>query len=141
MKRSLNILAALLITFSANAQHKIKMPTKYDIVVAFGSMCCGTAADNFLSAYVKGFNKKYKVTVPAYKASGCGREGEYNVLFSLAKLKTGTKRKFLGDLKALIPQQEQKNKTKDANSGSISLEYNKEASDYNFCRDGISRWK
>lgn len=140
MKQTLNFLVLLLLAFSLNAQSKMKMPSKFELVVSFGSMGAGTPTDAFLKDYVKKFNKKYKVSVPGYKASGCGREGEFNILLSLSALKGANKKKFISELRTLVSKQELKNKAKDPNIGSVSIDRDKELSDYSFCRGGVAKW-
>lgn len=140
MKQTLSIIIAMLFSASINAQSKIPTLSKFDVVVSFGSMCCGTATDDFLKTHFKKFSKLNKVTIPVYKASGCGREGEYKVMFSLKKLKPSVKKKFLGELKAMVARQEKKNKAKDPSSGPISLEYNLDSGEVSYCHGGISKW-
>ena len=58
------------------AQNKNAESVKYDVVVSFGSMCCGTASDDFLKEYIKNYNYKNKDTVNGWLMGGCGREGD-----------------------------------------------------------------
>ena len=130
---------ALIISLSTTAQNKI--PAKFAVVVSFGSMAGGPSSDSFLQSFIKKFTKKYAVKMTGYKAAGCGREGEFNILFSTAGLKSSTKKKFINDINTTVTTQEKKNKAKDENSGIISVEYNKTKSDFSYCREGIAVWK
>lgn len=140
MKRTFTVILALLAVLSANAQRKEKMPSKFDVVVSFGSMASGPSSDGFLRDFIKSFNKKNKLNIPAYKASGCGREGEFNILFSTSKLKGGVKKKFASAIRSVVAKEELKNKAKNPSSGNITVDSEKELSDYNYCRGGVSRW-
>ena len=86
----------------ANAQPASATPEKYDVVVSFGSMCCGTVSDDFLADFIKQFNCKNKVTIQGLQLSGCGREGEFKILFLLNKLNTSAKKKLITGLKKLV---------------------------------------
>lgn len=92
MKQVFTFILVLLTSTLLFAQTKVKQPVKYDMIVNFTSMCCGTASDDFLQSYVKKFSKKNKVTIPAHKASGCGKEGEYKIMFQLNKLKASVRK-------------------------------------------------
>ncbi len=140
MKQILTIIIATLFTTLIHAQTKIKTPSTFDVVVSFGSICCGTASDDFLKTFIKKFNKTHKVKIPSYKASGCGKEGEYKIMFSTVKLKPALNKKFLCDLKFLTEKQDAKNKAKDSSSGTINLDYNAVLDDVRYCRGGIARW-
>lgn len=132
----------MLIAFKANANTIINTPSaNYGVVVSFGSMCCGTASDDFLKNFVKEFNTKNKVVISAMQVGGCGREGEYKILFSLEKLKESKKIKFVAALKKLIPEQNEKNKIVKASSGPISLEYNLPLNKLENCRGQLTKWK
>ena len=126
---------------SLMAGESLKIPSKFDVTVSFGSMAGGPSSDIFLKTFIKKFAKKYGVTVVGYKAAGCGREGEFNILFSLTGLKSTVKKKFLAELNTCVSSQEKKNKAKDENSGNITVEYNKSKDDFSFCREGIKTWK
>jgi hypothetical protein len=81
------------------------------------------------------------VTIPSWQITGCGREGEFIILFSLAKLKTATKKKFLSGLKKLVPDQNDKNKKLKASSGNVSLDYNFPKTELPTCRGELIKWK
>ncbi|MEO6583244.1 MAG: hypothetical protein ABIO05_02910 [Ferruginibacter sp.] len=140
MKKIILFMTFAITVGSVIAQQKTAPPSKYDVVVVFGSMAIGPASPDFLKTFLKSFTKKCKITIPAYLAAGCGREGEFNILLSTVKLKSSTKLKFLNDLKLLVAKEEKKNKLKNESSGNISIEYNKNAEDFSFCRDGIMKW-
>ena len=112
----------------------------YAAGVSFGSMCCGTSSDQFLKDYVKKFNKKYKVKITADKFGGCGREGEFVVLFPLTKIKKTTSQQFINGLEKLLPAQDAKNKKIKSSSGGFQLLRNVKAAECNHCRMGKTKW-
>ena len=121
----------------ANAQLQDQ---SYQVAVAFNSICCGTASDDFLKTFVQKFNSANKVKIVADIVAGCGREGEYVVLFRSDKLKTATGKKFVADLEKLVPQQEEKNRKLDKSSGGIEVLHNVKVSDYAHCRIKLQKW-
>lgn len=130
-----------MINIASDAAEPGKIPAKFDVVVSFGSMAGGPSSDAFLKSFIKKFSKKYAVKLTGYKASGCGREGEFNILFSCSGMKATTKKKFIAELNNTVAAQEKRNKAKDENSGNISVDYNKVKSDFSYCREGIELWK
>ena len=142
MKYAMLLFFYATIALSGNCQvPTTSAPLKYDVAISFGSMCCGTASDTFLKYYIKKFNCKNKVTVKAWLLGGCGREGEFKILFSLSNLKETKKTTLKADLKNLIPEQNKKNKASKASSGMISVEENVPLSKLENCRDSLAQWK
>ncbi len=141
MKRITFILCCVYINVSLFAGTQVKVPSKFDVIVSFGSMASGPSSDVFLKSFIKRFAKKHGVNMIGYKAAGCGREGEFNILFSLTGLKSSVKKKFLSELNASVVAQEKKNKQKDENSGNIILDYNKNKNDFSYCRESIKIWR
>lgn len=131
----------LLLVCTSLTARETNVPSAFELVVSFGSMGTGTSSDDFLKDYVKKFCKKNKVTIPAFKVGGCGREGEYKVLFSLKKLKKFPAIQFTNGLKTLIARQEQKNRNTDHNSGNIILEYHKKMQEFTYCREPVTAWQ
>ena len=141
MQYKMIIFFSLLFCITLNAQNiKNTEPVKYDVIVSFGSMCCGTASGDFLKEYVKNYNCKNKDTVNGWLLNGCGREGEYKILFSLAALTDSQKKELKGELKTLIDEQNKKNKTVNASSGSISLGYDLPITNFEYCRGELTEW-
>ena len=127
-----------LIGLACNAQ--IAPPKKiitYEAAVHFSSICCGTTSDNFLKDFVSKFNKYYKVKVPAQKLGGCGREGEFYVLFSLEKIKKSVNKQFLSRLKTEVDKQNQVIKTEGQNKGPVSIANNVGFNDLQGCRQEL----
>ncbi|MEP6677309.1 MAG: hypothetical protein ABJA78_19265 [Ferruginibacter sp.] len=119
------ILIAIPISFHSNAQAgKKDKVAKYEAAVHFSSICCGTSGDDFLKTFLKKFNTQNKVAVPAQKLGGCGREGEFNVLFSLTKLKKNISTKFIAGLKVVVEKQNQFIKTEGQSKGPLNISYN-----------------
>jgi hypothetical protein len=142
MKKYVLLLGVLITGIAAVAQDKTAAaPAKYDAAVSFNSICCGPPSADFLKTFVKKFNKDNKVVLNASMAGGCGREGEFSILFSLTGLKAKPKAKFMAAIKTLIPQQEAKNKAANNSIGNMSLSYNVTAADFSNCRSGIVKWE
>ena len=120
-----------------NLQNDSLKLSAYDIAVSFNSICCGPPSDAFLHELLDTFNRKNKVQVSAWQLGGCGREGESKILFSLKKLKKTTAKKFITLIKKTLKDQNDKNKTANASSGDISLEYNIFLKDITNCRDQL----
>ena len=112
----------------------------YVVGVGFNSICCGPASDQFLKDFVKKFNKTNKVTIKADKIAGCGREGEYVVLFPMSKIKAATTKKFIAELEKIVPAREAKNKETNTSSGGLEVLHNVKISDYNHCRIKPQNW-
>jgi hypothetical protein len=141
MKFAVTFFLSALLHVQGYTQTDSSRVEKYDAVVSFGSMCCGPASDDFLKSFTQQFNKKNKVTIQAWQITGCGREGEFKILFSVAKLKTAAKKKFLASLKKLVPDQNDKNKKLKASSGTVSLDYNFPKTELPNCRGELIKWK
>ena len=124
----------------ANLQAQNKNAVKYDVIVSFGSMCCGTASDDFLKDFVKNYNRENKDSINGWLLGGCGREGEYYILFLLATLKDEKKINLKEELKKLIDEQNKKNKNVNASSGSISLMYDLPITNFEYCRGELTEW-
>ncbi len=113
--------------------------TAYPLAVSFNSICCGTASSDFLKSFLKLFNQKNKTDIAADIAAGCGREGEFVVLFKLPKTER-VNTKFETELKALVEKTNAQNKKANNSSGSIALLQTTHTSDYKNCRLGITPW-
>lgn len=140
MKYGISFLFYILVSISVYGQATTNKLLKYDVVVSFGSMCCGTASDDFLKDYIKKFNCKNKVTVKAWLLGGCGREGEFKILFALSNLKEVKKTLLTTELKKLIPEQNKKNKASNASSGPIGIDYDLPSSRLENCREPLANW-
>ncbi len=114
---------------------------KYDVVVSFGSMCCGPASDDFLKDFVKKCTAQNKKDIiKGWMLDGCGREGEYKILFSLNAFEESKKNKFIDQLRFLIEEQNKKNKAVNGSSGSISVKTNLLLTDFDYCRGSLQLW-
>lgn len=142
MKFGIILICGLLQSVALSAQNvAANMPAKFDVVVSFGSICCGTASDDFLKDCIKMYTSKTKDSIIALKVDGCGREGEYKILFSLVKWEESKKMKFISALKKMIPEQNKKNKATNASSGPISLDYDVALSEFSYCIGQPTKWK
>jgi hypothetical protein len=95
-----------LIACAGNKNHSKKdqmanvaVDSSYKVAVAFGSRCCGTASSEFLGKFLKDFNRTAAVKVSADIAEGCGREGEFYILFKVMIEKRGMEWNERNDLK------------------------------------------
>jgi hypothetical protein len=109
-------------------------PGSYPAGVSFNSICCGPPSEEFLKTFLQKFNKENNLSVIADKIAGCGREGEFVILFSIGKLKPAIQQKFVTSLETLVVQQDQANKKENTSSGGIELLRNISASAYDHCR-------
>ena len=143
MKRkiALQLLASIMFFAGTYAQLTTPVtPEKYDVVISFNSMCCGTASNDFLKEFITNFNAKNKVALNVWQMSGCGREGESKVIILSAGIKKTVKTKLMKSLKTLIPQQNEKNKAIKASIGNIDLEYGIAANTITNCRGQLVRF-
>lgn len=111
----------------------------YPLAVSFGSICCGTPSSDFLKNFVQGFNQKYRSKISADIAAGCGREGEFVILFKVPEDES-LHQKFEKELKVLVEKTDAQNKKSNASSGGLELLQNAGAADYKNCRLGIKAW-
>lgn len=116
------------------------IPDSAEVALRFGSICCGPDSDQFLKEFYKAFNKGKCRKVKAYKAGGCGKEGEFFIFFDLGKLKNNRKQQFVEKLDALVTRENLKNKAEDSSSGGITLEYDQRIADHSYCRIPAERW-
>ncbi|MEX1203101.1 MAG: hypothetical protein WEA59_07655 [Ferruginibacter sp.] len=112
--------------------------SSYDVSVYFGSRCCGTVSSKFLDKFLKTYHATATIKVKAYIAEGCGKEGEFFILF---KIDIKDKKLFVEQLVTLVNEQEIKNRTADTNSGDLEIKYDVNKSDIDYCRTGIRVWQ
>ena len=118
----------------------IKDSNTYPLAVSFNSICCGTASPDFLKTFVKQFNEKNSTNISADIAAGCGKEGEFVILFKLSP-NDAMNAKFKSSLVTLVGTEDAKNKKLNSSSGGISLSENATESNFQHCRLGILPWK
>lgn len=140
MKNILLLFLVSQINTFVNAQPISGKTEKYDVVVSFGSICCGTVSDDFLVDFIKQVDCKNKVTIQAWQLGGCGREGEFKILFLLNKLNPSAKKKLITGLKKLVPEQNNKNKKAKASSGPINLDFDFPAKQLENCSGQLTKW-
>lgn len=112
----------------------------YPVAVSFGSICCGTPSDDFLKTFTAAFNKKNSVKISADIAAGCGREGEFVILFNLPDNKKTIHSSFITELEKTVKETGEKNKKANSSSGVLQVLYGVKTSEYNYCRLGIKKW-
>jgi hypothetical protein len=112
----------------------------YPVAVAFGSMASGPVSDAFLKKWTLNFNRVNKTKVTAVKYGGCGREGEYAVMFNTGKMSGEKRKKFLTELSSVIRKQEKLNRSADKHAGNMDLQYNVNSAEYDHCRLGAASW-
>lgn len=135
------LLAAFFLLTGLDAQDTIPAPpTSFEIVVAFGSKGTGISSDDFLMSYTKKFNTKNKVKLTVYQLTGCGREGETKVLFSLKKIKSALRKKICSELKTVVEKENAKNNRLSASNGNIDVMFNQPLSAFSYCRGKLKKW-
>jgi hypothetical protein len=140
MKHYLTFIISLLFATSLNAQEKVPAITiKYDAIVEFNSMGTGTSSDSFLKEFIVRFNKRYSTLINAYRIEGCGREGEFNILFSLSSLVPGNRKKFITGLKVQVAAENKKTRL-GTGKGNIDILFDILARDVKKCRGSLSKW-
>ena len=141
MKIILQLFLFLIIAPAAKSQQKNNSSLKYDAVISFNSICCGTPSADFLRIFCKEFSKKNKVDLQIWQLGGCGREGEFKILVSLIKLKPAKKVKFERLLQKNISLQNSKNKSDKPSSGNINLNLAPEEKNFSNCSEKLTEWK
>ena len=112
----------------------------YPVAVSFGSICCGTPSPDFLKKFVVGFNRRNDSDISADIAAGCGREGEFVVLFKIPNIET-LQRNFEDELRVLLEKTDAQNKKENSSSGGLALLKTTPGSDYKNFRLGIAVWE
>jgi hypothetical protein len=101
---------------NVEAQDSIK---KYSLAIHFNSICCGVPDDAILKKEIRKFRKTYHIkSVSALKVSPLGREGEYDLYFSLKDIPRKRRGSFTRLLQRTIPKLTDK--------GNASLEFEAE---------------
>ncbi len=119
---------------------KITMQSKYEVAVNFTSICCGTQENDFLKSFVKKFNKENKIKLTAFEKGGCGREGEYYILFSLNKLDEQLQKKFNTQLEEVVTKANDALKANNSSRGPVHILQQVEPSQMEHCRSEIGAW-
>jgi hypothetical protein len=104
MKKIIVLTLLFFITMNSIAQ-----TNKYRVVVKFGSMCCGVPSNKPLLDYVATFKKKNKIKKLVCDSIGpMGREGEYDMAFTLKELKKTQVEIFVKEITALATTMKEK---------------------------------
>ncbi len=97
MKKIILFVVVLFLSISIYAQK-----TTYRFVVKFGSMCCGVPSNKPLRNYIAKFKKKNKIKkITCDNIGPRGKEGEYDMCFSLKELKKKQIVTFVKDVTTL----------------------------------------
>lgn len=97
MKKLIPVIIVMLISLSSFAQIN-----KYRVVVKFGSMCCGVPSNKPLLDYIAAFKKKNKIKkIVCDNIGPLGREGEYDMAFTLKELKKTQVEIFVKEITAI----------------------------------------
>jgi hypothetical protein len=97
MKKIIILSLLSFVTMSSIAQIN-----KYRVVVKFGSMCCGVPSNKPLLDYVAAFKKKNKIKKIVCDSIGpMGKEGEYDMAFTLKELKKKQVETFVKEVTTL----------------------------------------
>ena len=106
----------------------------FPVALYFGSICCGPSSADFISPFVKKYNAAHKQKITGHKVGGCGREGEYIILFNLPAMNKSDKDTWLADLETLVSKQVTLNKAAKADAGGIEIRENVQLADLAHCR-------
>ena len=109
------------------------LPKTFEVVVFFGSKCCGPAKDNFLLEFLSEFKLKTNSSINAWRQGGCGREGENKIFISITNLKKRKQKQFIQSIKKSVFQQNERNKKINESTGDILLSYDILVSASNNC--------
>ena len=137
---SLGLILATSLFACAQTKNMTTQKKEYKIAVAFTSICCGTASNDFLKDYVNNFCDKNKVKVAAFQKGGCGREGEYYIAFSLSEINTDLQGDFINKLEEIIPVVNEEIKKKEPNKGRVKLMKDFNLSALQHCRQELVTW-
>ncbi len=97
MKKYIFLAVILFLTINGFAQKNT-----YRVVVKFGSMCCGVPSNKPLLDYVSAFKKKNKIKkISCDNIGPMGREGEYDMAFTLKELKKNQVAIFIKEVTVL----------------------------------------
>jgi len=91
-KLLLTSLLLFFFVFAVNAQ-------TYPVVIRFTSECCGVPGNKPVIDFVKSFKKEYRIKkITAYKIGPLGREGEYDLAFTLKEMSSRRAKIFIDRL-------------------------------------------
>ncbi len=100
MKFFLSVVCIVFFLGNANAQ---KTDSVYALVINFGSKCCGVPAAEPVFASIQSFKRMYKLKkIYCDKIGPLGREGEYQLAFSLAMFTGKQKLLFISKIKTTV---------------------------------------
>jgi hypothetical protein len=92
----------IVLSFLLLSLNSFSQKTTYRVVVKFGSMCCGVPSSKPLLDYVAAFKKRNKIKkISCVSIGPMGREGEYDMAFTLKELKKTQAEIFVKELIAL----------------------------------------
>jgi hypothetical protein len=139
--KNLILSSLLLLNIFGYAQIKTTpMPLKYEAGVRFNSICCGPPSADFLKNFVKRFNYENKITLQAYQKGGCGKEGEFFILFSLTDAKENVKAAFKNQLQELIPKANEETRLKNPDKGTVQFFNEVNLAQTENCRSEAAAW-
>ncbi len=122
---------------SVSQTKTVSKESVYTAGLYFGSICCGTVSDDFVKPFVVDFNKSHETAIAADKAAGCGKEGEFMILFRSSK--TGQiNDQFEKALMILVEKTNAENKVSNSSSGYINLVKDVQTTSLGHCRLGIT---
>lgn len=95
------LIIALLLSISQLLFAQTETKTIYPMVISFRSECCGVPSDSAIRKFVGSFKQKYKIKkITAYRIGPLGREGEYDLAFSLTELSKKQVALFISKIKS-----------------------------------------
>jgi hypothetical protein len=131
-------LLIFLIFLSCNNMNIDSKDPVFDVAVSFNSMGTGTPGDAYLQELYTSHKKKHKLQ--AYKAAGCGREGEFFILFSTNGMSPEDRNTFVKEVELQVDANNKANKARDENSGSMEVIHTITKETVAHCRIPLSKW-
>ncbi len=102
--KSLLLITALILSVTQPLTAQAIMKTTYPLVISFQSQCCGVPSDSAVRKFIVSFKKKYKIKkITAYHIGPMGREGEYDLAFTLNELSKKKAGYFISKIKNIKP--------------------------------------
>jgi hypothetical protein len=102
-RKTLLLAIGSLFLLTASASGRDTSTVKYAVLIRFSSECCGVPDNQPVYDYVRSFRKKYATKkIAAYRIGPLGREGEYDLAFTLKELSAKKRAAFIAGLKKVI---------------------------------------
>jgi len=95
------LITAFILTISQSLFAQTATKTIYPLVISFNSECCGVPTDSAIRKFVADFKQKNKIKkIIATRIGPLGREGEYELAFTLTELSKKQAASFTSNIKS-----------------------------------------